>query len=101
MFTLDASGRGSPAGNTVRKLPFVGSVTVTLRATAFAFAGTPPRSVTFRFTVVPPATAPSTSPVPSRVSSNRAGVRARRRRLLEGVNQPTTSATRFTLPELL
>ena len=48
MLTLDASGRRLPVGHTVRKLPSVGSVAVTFRATACAPADTPPTPATCR-----------------------------------------------------
>src|SRR5580765_4240192 len=80
MFRLDATGRGSPAGQTVTKLGVVGSVTVMLMATAATpAAGTPPRPVTASSRVVwastapMPAKVPSTVDEPGRVSNNRAG----------------------------
>ena len=79
-FRLEANGRAVAPGNTVTKPGSRASVAVTLTTTADTpEAGTPPRPSTGTPTVAParagfPAGHP---PVPSRVSSNRAGVSGR------------------------
>src|SRR2546430_3921385 len=78
---LDAVGRATPVGYTVRKLADVGAVTVTLRTTAATFVdGTPtcpPRPVICRCSVPFGPSAPACPvPVPSRVSSSRCCVTA-------------------------
>src|ERR1700694_910607 len=68
---LEALGRETPVGNTVRKLGAVGPVTVTLRTTAATPAvGMPRVPATWTLIVAPaPSGCAGTAPVPSRVSS--------------------------------
>src|SRR2546430_4170426 len=72
---LDAVGRGTPVGYTVRKLPRDGAVAVTLRTTADTpLSGTPPRPVTCRWITPPePSGVVVGTPIPARVSSSRSG----------------------------
>src|SRR5438477_7527421 len=105
-FRLDALGRGVPLGYAVRKLGAVGFVTVTLRATAVTpAAGTPPRPDTWRFSVEAWPSDPRNPPVPSRVSSSRAGVSPLNNPAVGdavgGPNQPSTSTTTCTVPRKL
>jgi hypothetical protein len=81
---FDAFGRGDPAGNTVMNVFAVWFTAVMLRTTAATpEAGTPPRPVIWTFVVKPapsappPADTPSTVANPGRVSSSRAGDRAK------------------------
>src|SRR5437773_8452851 len=75
---FEASGRGTPDGQTVRKLGAVASVAVTFTTTAIAaVAGTRPWPAILTLSVCPgPIGAFGTPPVPSLVSMIRAGVSA-------------------------
>jgi hypothetical protein len=82
---LDANGRGSPVGYTVRKPSAVGSVTVTLRDTAVApVAGTPAVPVTWTSIDWPGPAFVAGAPSPIRVSRIRVGV--------TGMNPPDAGA---------
>src|SRR4051812_22327756 len=102
---FDAVGRAAPAGNRVRNVEPVGSVTVTFRATAPAPGGTPPRPATTRSSVEagprePPARNwPSMVTPVDRVSARRAG--ASPVNAGPAGNQPSTSTTMSVLPVLL
>src|SRR5438445_121849 len=73
-FRSELPGRGPPSGQTDRQLGAVVSVAVTLSTTAPApLSGTSPRPPTWRL-ITPPGPTVRAAPVPSRVSSSRAGV---------------------------
>jgi hypothetical protein len=67
-FKFDATGRGAPAGHTVRNPAAVGFVAVTFNATApTPPVGTPPRPVTVTFTEPPWPIGPIDANCPSTV----------------------------------
>ena len=71
---MEANGTGVPDGETVTNVDAVGCTPVTLRTTAETpEAGTPPRPSTATSIAWPGPTGADVTPVPSRVSSTRAG----------------------------
>src|SRR3954469_107234 len=75
-FNVDTSGRVAEQFHVVRNPPAVGAVTVTLARTALASLGTPPWPVTWRRVPTPPTR--RVAPIPSRVSTMRAGANGAR-----------------------
>jgi hypothetical protein len=102
---FDVGGTASPEGKAVMNVAALGRVTPTFSTTADTpLPGTPPTPVTVTSTMPSGPTAALGAPMASRVSSTRAGLRAWNwaPSLREpSSNQPTTSATRSTVPAAL
>ena len=89
--STDASGLGWSHGHAVTKPSDVPPVAVSVSSAAAASLGTPPRPATRSVTGVDGRAAPADQPVPSRVSSTRAGVATRSCALF--ADQPNESTT--------